>query len=137
VPESEFSIIAQDAFGTFEVSQEADLARIFATRDGDGANEIWLFPKRQEYPCLAIHVHGTMAHLHFIPEDGHPGYISQSGQLDDGEVPDEMIVLNTRGSNDSIEVRRDSLVSASAAFVVASEFFRTRARATTIQWFEL
>ena len=51
-------------------------SRRFYANDPNGANSFWLSHGEEEYPVINLSVNGDLAYLHYLSNEGHPGFSS-------------------------------------------------------------
>ena len=125
----------QDDDSVCNVTSPADIEAVLRKRYGTGRNAFWLSHGDELFPAINIMVKGDLAHVHYFPEERHPGFASV-GRLP-GLKSDEDTVFYMSSSSEPVEIMNDAVVSFSDALKVAQEFAISNGRPKCIQWFEL
>lgn len=111
-----------------------ELERVLSFRTEKGVNEFWLnLPT--EYPCMNLVVKNNYASLLYIPEDGHPGFISIGHDTDLDEYETSTFYTNT--DQEEISVANYTILPFSIALNAVKEFFETKEMPKLIEWEEL
>jgi hypothetical protein len=63
-------MVVEDFGGRHNVTSDAQIEALLATRNGQGLNEFWLRHGKQIYPTLLIQVNGALARIHYFPNPG-------------------------------------------------------------------
>jgi hypothetical protein len=120
----------------WQVKDAQDLKKVLAWRDSRGGAAFWLSREAVEYPCLAIRVTGDIADVHFLPEDGHPGFRCLGGEgLPRGGFTTLVYEGCDPGSGE--ETPNEFVISFETACSIATEFFHSERMSETVSWFEL
>jgi hypothetical protein len=109
---------------------------VLAWRDDRGGAILWLSPDDARYPAMALRIGGSVADVHYIPRDGHPGFRCLGG---DGLPPGGLTRLVYRGADPASgeETPNEFVVPVGTASSVAAEFFRSQQMSGAVSWFEL
>ncbi len=128
-------MIVADLAGTHDVSEVSELESILSKRF-DGKNSFWMAHDSNLCPTLTLVVKGDIASLWYVPKERNAGCNSV------GTMPG----LDPNGSTtfsisdhtaDDIEVLNQFLIPFSKALTAATEFFVTKERPQSVEWFEL
>jgi len=96
----------------------------------------WLTPDDERYPALAIRVSGHLAHVHYFPRDGHPGFRCLGG---DGLPEGGETTLVYQGCDPATgeETPNEFIVPFATALSLGEDFFRSKRMSEAVSWFEL
>lgn len=121
---------------TWDVDREEALEAALMSRDSRGGGEFWLSQTERKYPCLAMQVCGTLSHVTFFPDDGHPGFECLGGE---GLPPDGVTKLVFEGCDpgDGVEIPNRFIVPLTKALSEANVFFYAGIMSDAEEWFEL
>lgn len=97
------------------------------------SNAFYISKSGYEYPLLTVHIKGEMAVVHYLPEDGNPGFKSQGQLLE----PGSLVEFYDSVCGDPITVPSESVVRVSDAVQAAIEFLQNGGLPTDIDWLEL
>jgi hypothetical protein len=125
----------QDYDSVCDVAKPADIEAALHKRHGAGRNAFWLSHGAELFPAINIMVKGDLAHVHYFPEERHPGFAS-AGRLP-GLKPKGDTVFFMNSSNEPVEIMNSAVVRFSDALKAAQEFAISATMPKCIQWFDL
>jgi hypothetical protein len=125
----------QDYDSICNVTSPADIETALSRRHGAGRNAFWLSHGAELFPVINIMVKGDLAHVHYFPEDRHPGFASVGRLPDLRPNGDTVVFMNS--SDEPVEIMNGAVVPFSDALKVAQEFAISATMPKCIQWFEL
>jgi hypothetical protein len=121
---------------TSNVEDEKALEAALMWRDSRGGAEFWLSQEGEKYPCLAMQISGSVGHVMYFPNDGHPGFRCLGGEgLAKGGAT--TLVFLGCDPGDGVDVPNEFVVPFGKALLIAKDFFRNRKMSDTVAWFEL
>lgn len=123
----------EDFGGAYYIKTAEELQGALKRRFGNDANELWLSSNEAKFPALAIMVRGNLCCLHYFPQDGHPGFISQGTELD-GEGA---TIFYSGNPNVEQEMPNENVVPFENALNAATEFLVSAGLPRAIDWLEL
>jgi hypothetical protein len=122
-----------DFLGTLTVLTHDELRQALQRRHALDVNEFWLRGP-DNWPVVAIQVTGDWAVVHFFPEDGHPGFLSNT----EVAVVNEPVGFHTCQIGQLWHPPVNRIVSFGAASLVANQFFEDeQSRPMGVDWLEL
>jgi hypothetical protein len=128
-------MVVGDFAGRHNVTSDAQIEALLATRYGQALNEFWLRHGTQIYPALVIQANGALACVHYFPEEDHPGF--QSMGPPPGLPPEGRTLLASNPPTETFSMANDTIVAFSLALAAAKEFARSPKLPGCIEWFEL
>jgi hypothetical protein len=114
-----------------DITTLRELEAILKKRHGAGINSFWLGHVAGGFPAINIVVKGDLAHVHYFPNEDHPGFASLAKLP--GPTPNETSVFFIR-PKEKIWVLNDEVVPFSEALKAAQEFALSEAMPKCIQW---
>jgi hypothetical protein len=122
----------QDYDSVCDVTSPADIAAALSKCHGAGRNAFWLSHGTELFPAVNIMVNEDLAHVHYFPEERHPGFASVGklpGLRRDGDT-----VFFMNSSDEPVEIMNAAVVPFSDALKAAQEFAISRTMPKCIQW---
>jgi hypothetical protein len=125
----------QDFEQVYEVSDNAGLETALAIRYSDQINTFWLSHGDKRYPVLVLFVNGTLASLHYFPEDRHPGL--RSVGKGSGLERQGTTTFFMHGVKDAVPILNDAVMCSSEALMAAREFLTSKNLPQSVEWLDL
>jgi len=121
---------------TWQVDDLEGLRAVLAWRDSKGGAIFWIGEGYQKCPELAICISGESAHIHYFPEDGHPGFRCVGGEgLPQGGMTKFVFEGCDPGTGE--DTPNGFVVSLMTVWLVTKEFFLSKRMSNSVSWFEL
>jgi hypothetical protein len=125
-------MFVQDFDSVRNVENPADIEAVLSKRHRAGVNSFWLGQRAAGFPAVAIMVNGDLAHVHYFPNEGPPGFASVGGSL--GLSPDGETVFCHDNTEEICPMMNYSVVPFSDALKAAQEFAVSNAMPKCLQW---
>jgi len=128
------SLRVQDFENTTHAASLRDVETAINKRFG-GVNSFWLSHDDEKSPALSMLVRDDLAYLLYFPNDSHPGFASVGDVTELKRGESTIFFLDTPQQEQ--EILNEFVIHFSKAVEVVKEFFASKDRPRTIQWFEL
>ena len=127
-------MIVYDFDQMFEIVTLPELEVALNRRHGIGINSFWLGHVAGGFPAINIVVKGDLAHVHYFPKEGHPGFASQAKLP--VPRPDETSAFFIR-PKEKIWILNGEVIPFSEALKAAQEFALSRTMPQCLRWTSL
>jgi hypothetical protein len=114
-----------------DVTAPADIEAALRKRHGAGINSFWLGYEAGGFPALNILVKGNLAHVHYFPNEDHPGFASVAKLP--VPRPDELRVFFINPTEE-IDILNGEVIPFSDALKAAQEFAVSATMPKCIRW---
>ena len=114
-----------------DITTLPELEAALNKRYGVGINSFWLCHVAGGFPVINIVVKGDLAHVHYFPNEDHPGFASQAKLP--GPRPNETSAFFI-GPKEKIWVLNGEVIPFSEALKVAQEFALFQTMLKCIRW---
>ena len=120
----------------WEVRSAVELEAILVKKPQSDVNEYWLSHGEEKYPAISLLVKGEIASLSYLPEGGHPGYVS-AGKVPGLDLFENTQFSTTRNRADDVSVSNQHVIPSSDAVAAAKEFLISTDLPKNVEWSKL
>ena len=128
-------MIVEDFEKLSNIRNMTELEHVLMKRYGNNVNSFWLYHGPGKFPDMHLMVNGEHACLYYFSREGDPGSRSV-GKLDGLKAGGNSIFCMD-GIEQKVEILNDAVIPLADALIAAKEFFISRNKPKSIEWFQL